>query len=99
MNDPSQSHGERLLMSDELPFGEAMAIDNSSDASRLQFQVTSLRANAERILYSAAPSVIEPSISRFDDRSTHVPSHHEQITRAPHNVTNNLLIICCVRRI
>ncbi|WP_323047539.1 hypothetical protein [Paraburkholderia sp.] len=38
MNDPSQSHGECLLMSDESAFGEAMAIDNSSDASRLQFQ-------------------------------------------------------------
>jgi hypothetical protein len=29
MNGPSQSHGERLLMSDESPFGEATATDDS----------------------------------------------------------------------
>jgi hypothetical protein len=33
MNGPSQSVGEHLLMSDESPFGEATATDDSSDAS------------------------------------------------------------------
>ncbi|WNC94452.1 hypothetical protein RI103_35415 [Paraburkholderia sp. FT54] len=58
MNGPLQSHGERLLMSDESPFGEATATDDSSSASQLQIQaLTAVAQISMSIAVSASGAV------------------------------------------